>query len=89
MATKKCADEHCETTFETKGAGKFCELHAGVKKPKGPKKPKKQAPEASVNEDVTRFLVPLMVDENQLDDFWTKLPIEEKALAIQLYWDNL
>lgn len=85
MATKKCADEHCEATFEAKGARKFCDLHAGVKKPKSPKAPKKPV---TVNEDLTRFLVPLMVDENQLDSFWAKLPIEEKALAVQLYWDN-
>lgn len=86
MATKKCASEHCEQTFEAKGARKFCDLHAGVKKPKAAKK---AAPKASINAEFSRFVVPIMVDENQLDELWHKMPIEEKALAIQLYWDNL
>lgn len=80
MATKVCANEHCTATFEAKGARKFCELHANLGK-----LPTKKV---SVNADLTQFLVPLMVTEAQLDDFWTKLPIEDKALAIQLYWDN-
>lgn len=82
MAIKKCASEHCEETFEAKGARKFCDLHAIGK-------PKEATPEATINEEFTRFVVPIMVDENQLDELWHKMPIEEKALAIQLYWDNL
>ena len=86
--TKTCAAEHCEEVFETIGAGKFCPLHAKAKKPKSPKKPKKAKPAEVEVDTETRYLVPLMVSENQLEDFWAKLPIEEKALAVQLYWDN-
>lgn len=96
MVTKKCASEHCEEMFEANApARKFCDLHATGKRitvdldRHQPKEyPPQEAPEPIANEDLTAFIVPIYVTEPQLDDFWAKLPIEEKALAIQLYWDN-
>jgi hypothetical protein len=85
MAMKKCADQHCEETFEAKGARKFCALHAGVKKKPASKKPKKvTASEPGAEEN---FVVSLDLSEKQLDRIWAGASIEEKGLGIQTILD--
>lgn len=80
MATKICADEHCEATFEAKGARKFCDLHAGVKKPAKAKKPKTK-PEYEPEPEL--MVVSIDVTMSELDRIWSAATIEEKAIGIQ------
>jgi hypothetical protein len=86
MAMKKCAGEHCDETFEAKAARKYCDLHAGVSQRKKPNKAKPAKAAELASDEV--LVVPLTVTEVQLDQFWSKLTIEEKCLAIQTVLDS-